>query len=95
MTVDERRPANYKTALMPSPILHLTHSEILAQDDALPIGAQIESDATLTITIRDVQLNRGVEESVFELRCPPGYEETIEELGPAAPPPGAPPVKQP
>ncbi len=42
----------------------------------------------ITVTFDDVRLNQGFSSSVFEIKTPRGYEETIEELEPAAPPPG-------
>lgn len=48
-------------------------------------------DSYITITFSDAELNAGFSAGIFKLECPPGYEQIIEELKPAADPPaGAP-----
>jgi hypothetical protein len=49
-------------------------------------------DSYITITFTDAQLNQGFSGSIFEIKVPPGYTETIETLQPIAPPapPGPP-----
>ncbi len=44
----------------------------------------------ITITFTDAQLNQGFSGSVFEVKVPPGYEETVERLEDVPAPPGAP-----
>lgn len=40
----------------------------------------------ITISFADARLNTGFSSSVFELKCPPGYEEIVERLEPIPPP---------
>lgn len=46
-------------------------------------------NATITITFDDVRLNTGVEDSVFDLQPPDGYQVTVEPLPPPATAPAA------
>lgn len=59
----------------------------------LPLAVRVaKKDGTgrvnsyITISFADARLNTGISDSVFELKCPPGYEEIVERLEPIPPP---------